>query len=184
MNQYVSVSSAVLWCRFALGGFVGDAFAAGVSVKNDDPQGPPPPDPPPREFKLKPTEFERVNRPADATPGNAPIDVRQLYKQANASPPLQKASPPPAAENDVHAILRANVDEAKAQGHYDVIPERQRVSRRTRDFWMLLIGGNVLMVGALAVLHRNPVTLVFGFSAMVFCSLALTWVMWFVMDDY
>lgn len=152
-------------------------------MKHDEPEGPPAPEPPPREFKLKPTQFERVNRPADATPGNAPIDVQQLYRQANASPPRPSAPPPATAKNDVHAILRANLEEAKAKGLYDVIPQR-RTSRRKRDFWVLLIGGNVLMLGALAVMHRNPVTLVFGFSAMVFCSLALTWVMWFVMDDY
>ena len=169
---------------FALGGFAGEAFAARVSVKNDDPIGPPEPEPPPREFRFKPTKFERANRPADKTPDNAPIDVQQLYRQANATPPSPRATPPPPADNDVHAILRANLARAKAQRLNEVVPQRRQPSRRKRDFWTLFIGGNSLVVGAVCLLHKNPVTLVFGLSAIVFFSLGLIWVMWVVMDDY
>ena len=80
-------------------------------------------------------------------------------------------------------MLRENVAREKALGLNEVIP-RRRPSRRKRDYWLLLVGGNLLVLGAVSVMQRNIVTLAFGFSAMVFCSLALTWIMWVVLDDY
>lgn len=149
-------------------------------MRNEDPQGPPEPEPPHREFRFKPSEFESANRPADATPDNAPIDVSQHLRQAG--PPSSSA--PVNTENEVHAILRANVARAEAKGLNQVIPQPRRPSRRQRDFWLLLTGVNLLVVGTVAVLHKNVLTMVFGFSAMVFFSLGLVWVMWVVMDDY
>jgi hypothetical protein len=156
-----------------------------MSAMSDEPLGPPEPEPASREFRLKPTDFERVNRPVNESgPGNAPIDVQQLYRQANLPPPPPTPGAAPPRENDVHAILRDNVAREKAQGLNAVVPQRRPVSRRTRDFWVLFVGGNSLVVGMVALLHKNPVTLVFGFSAIVFFSLGLIWVMWMVMDDY
>jgi hypothetical protein len=155
-----------------------------MGVKNEEPQGPPEPEPPRREFHFKPTEFEVTNRPVNATPADAPIDVRQLYRQgATPSPPTHAGTKPAPAENDVHDILRANLARAQAKGQNEVIPVR-RVSRRKRDYWLLLIGGNLTVVGLVLLLQKNFVTLVFGFSAMILVSIALTWIMWFVMDDY
>jgi hypothetical protein len=154
------------------------------AMRNEEPHGPPEPEPPRREFHFKPTEFETTNRPADDTPGNAPIDVQQLYRQAGARPPPPAANAPVKAENEVHAILRANVAQAEAKGLNEVIPQPRRPSRRKRDFWLLLAGGNLLVVGTVGVLHKNVITVIFGFSAMVFFSLGLIWVMWVVMDDY
>jgi len=140
-----------------------------------------PPEPPPREFNLKPTEYERVNRPADSTPGNKPIHVAQLYRAANT--PKTSPAPPVKTENEIHAILRANLAAEKAKGLNEVIPTKRR-SRRKQDYWLLLIGWN-LLVGAVAVQsHRHSVTLVFCLSAAVFVSVALTWIMWGIMDDY
>ena len=58
------------------------------------------------------------------------------------------------------------------------------VSRRKRDYWIMLIAGNALIVGGVALARFNPISLIFGVSGVVMLSLALTWVMWFVMDDY
>ena len=149
-------------------------------MRNEEPQGPPEPEPPRREFHFKPTEFETTNRPADDTPGNAPIDVQQLYRQAG--PPAPSA--PVKAENEVHAILRANVAQAEAKGLNEVTPQPRRLSRRKRDFWLLLAGGNLLVIAAVLLTHKNVLTLIFGLSATVFFSLTLIWVMWFVIDDY
>lgn len=152
-----------------------------MNVKSDAPHGPPEPEPPRRDFKFKPTEFETTNRPADDTPGNARIDVKELNRQAAAPPP---ANPPAPAENEVHALLRANLARAQAKGENEVIPQPRRPSRRKRDFWLLFIGGNLLFAGAVGALDKNAVTVIFGFSGMVFFSLGLIWVMWVVMDDY
>ncbi len=42
----------------------------------------------------------------------------------------------------------------------------------------------LVFAGFVLVLAKNVVTLVCGGSGMIFYSLGLTWVMWFVMDDY
>lgn len=154
-------------------------------MRNEEPQGPPAPEPPRREFHFKPTEFEVANRPAGATPADAPIDVKQLFRQAQTKspPPAAGAAAPAPAKNEVHDLLRANLARARAQGEHDVIPVR-RVSRRKRDYWTLLIGGNLLVVAVVLLLQKNVISLIFGFSAMVFVSIAVTWIMWFVMDDY
>jgi hypothetical protein len=153
-----------------------------MSVKNDEPLGPPEPEPPRREFRFKPPEFDVANRPVKATPTDAPIDVHQLHRLARPPPPTADAPAP--AENEIHAILRANLARAEAKGEHELILEPRPPSRRKRDFWLLLIGGNLVVAGAVGGLHKNVITVVFGFSAMVFFSLGLIWVMWFVMDDY
>jgi hypothetical protein len=154
-------------------------------MRNEEPHGPPEPEPPRREFHFKPTEFEVTNRPADDTPGHAPIDVQQLYRQANTpQPPAPGVILPSQAENEVHAILRANVARDDAQGRNAVVPGRRRMSRRKRDYWLLLGGGNLLVVLIVLGLGVNVMTFAFGFAAIVLLSLVLTWMMWFVMDDY
>jgi len=143
---------------------------------------PPDPENPRREFQFKPSEFERDNRPAQPDGSNAPIDVRQHFRSASPASAVPGTAVKP--ENEVHAILRSNVAHAKARGLHEVIPQRRRPSRRRRDYWLMLAGGNLLVVGAVLALHANVVTLIFGLSAVVLFSLGLTWVMWFVMDDY
>jgi hypothetical protein len=152
---------------------------------SDAPSNPPGPsggEHPRRELRLKPPEFERANRPADAFGDNAAIDTRQLYREANAR--SRPTAAPAKADNEVHAILRDNLARANAQGLNEVIPQRRRPSRRKRDYWLMLAGGNLLVVGAVLALHANAVTLIFGLSAVVLFTLGLTWVMWAVMDDY
>ncbi|MEO6874681.1 MAG: hypothetical protein ABI222_07655 [Opitutaceae bacterium] len=138
----------------------------------------------PRTFRFKPTEFERANTPSDNTPGNTPIDVKQHFRRAAAPKSPAAGLTQAKAENEVHAMLRANLAKAEAKGLNAVRAQPRRTSRRTRDYWLLLIGGNLLVIGLLCVMSKNVMTLAFGFSAMVFCSLALTWIMWGVLDDY
>ena len=148
-----------------------------------EPAGPPePPEAPPREFHFKPKAFERANRPADATPGNAPIKVAQLYRAASAPPPAPGA--PAKSENEVHTILRANLAAEVAKGLNQVVLQPPRSSRRKRDYWLVLAGGNLVFAGAMLLAHKNAISLVFGFSGMVFFSIGLTWIMWAVLDDY
>ena len=168
--------------RFALGEAGRCLFPAGMSAAPRNPPEPPEGETPRREFRLKPTEFERANRPADAFGDNAASDTRQIYREANARSP--SAAAPAPAENEVQAILRDNVARAQAAGLDEVIPQRRRPSRRKRDYWLMLGVGNLLVVGAVLGLHQNAVTLVFGLSAVVLFTLGLTWVMWAVMDDY
>lgn len=118
------------------------------------------PIPPPRpKLGFKPKEFERLNT---APPGE----------------------PPPPA-NDVFAIRR-ELREREKTGGGDLLrpPERPARSRRRRDYWFLLAAGNLGFVVLAGLGSLNAVALVYTFSGIVLYTVGLTWVMWFVMDDY
>lgn len=83
---------------------------------------------------------------------------------------------------DVPAILKANQNvQAVFEEPVDCTPRR---SRRKRDYWTVLMAGNALLAGAVAVLPKNPMVLVCGLSGVVLFSIGVTWVMWVVMGDY
>lgn len=157
------------------------------------------PDPPRKLYQLKPKAFERVNPaasatpavPVDATPDPGPqalppekIDVRDLAKVAGGGAPLLSGHAPANRANDVHAMLRQNHAQASAAGLND-LPDRPRPpSRRKRDYWVSLLGGNLAIVVTLLVSGFNVVSGLFALGGIVFFSVGLTWIMWFVMDDY
>ena len=116
------------------------------------------PEPPPVKHSLGAAKFEPVNAP----PGGA--------------------GPPPV---DVHEILRANLDREKSAGLHELQPLPPRRSRRRRDYWLLLISGNVLL-GLVAFLAGpgSPVIFVSALAGMALGTAGLTWIMWCVMDDY
>ena len=62
------------------------------------------------------------------------------------------------------------------------LPPKRR-SRRKRDYWLLLISVNAFFA-YFAVTGGSVVTLVYSGAGIIFFTLGLTWVMWFVMDDY
>jgi hypothetical protein len=149
-------------------------------------------DPPRKFYGLKPKGFERVNAPPRETPppgvaadpGIVPpavgaIDVRELARQASRGTPLLGGSNAPANRaNEVHAILRGNLDIANATGLNDVAPIPKRRSRRNRDFFVAFIAGNALLI--LGTLLQP----VFGGAGLVLYNVGLPWVMFAVMDDY
>ncbi len=114
-------------------------------------------DPPRKTYELKPKEFERVN----AEPGT----------QA------------PSADHDVYAILQAN--RAREQQHHLGEVEIKTVkSRRRRDYWTLLLLTNALFAVIGFTGRENVMVLVSAGAGMILISGGLTWIMWFVMDDY
>jgi hypothetical protein len=111
-------------------------------------------DPPRKFYQLKPRAFEQVNEmppPAVPAPNSAagvpppaaapaPIDVRDLARQAMTSAPLLAGNPPGNRENDVHAMLRGNLARDEAAGLYHVpatVDKKRRA--RVRRFWIALI---------------------------------------------
>ena len=86
---------------------------------------------------------------------------------------------------DVHQILRENLDHANRAGLNDLAPVPARPSRRRRDYWLVMAGGN-LAFGFIAasVGPTKPIVFVSALAGMVLLSGGLTWAMWFVMDDY
>lgn len=148
-------------------------------------------DPPRKFYQLKPKEFERVNEtpspateptdPQNAPPSldaSAPIHVRELVRQASTGVPLLKGNAPANRETEVHALLRDNLSRANAAGLNDVAPKPKRASRRKRDYIFAMIVGNF------ALLIGTAIQPIFGAAGLIIFNLGLTWIMWFVMDDY
>lgn len=151
------------------------------------------PEPPRKTYQLKPREFERVNdHPGHAAPDSDPavrparIDVRDHFQSAAAMTPPPPAGAPRAksAANDVHAILRDNLARADAAGLNDFAPPSRKRSRRKRDYWLLLLTVNALFAFVAFGPYSNPMTQLYALAGFIMFSLGLTWVMWFVFDDY
>lgn len=60
----------------------------------------------------------------------------------------------------------------------------KRRSKRKRDYWVWLIGGNLMILGLLVVLPGNVAVWAFTGAGLVIFNLGFTWIMWQVMDDY
>ena len=140
------------------------------------------PEPPRKIYQFKDKEFELVNKSlgvssADsADPNDVPIDIHDLYRSANASPVVKSDSVP--VENEIHDILRENLARDKAAGLHDIEFKPRRKSKRTKDYLMLVIGGNLLLTGGFFIMP------VFAGAGFVLYNVCLIWVMWVVMDDY
>jgi hypothetical protein len=151
------------------------------------------PDPPRKHYQLKPKEFELLNDPPSAfTPQGhkpdpqiegQPIDVREIYQQAQTPGPVLQKSRVPMA-NDVHAILAENLARANAAGLNTLKPKPKRRSRRTRDYFLMIVPLNAFFGFAAFGPYANPVTFVYGIGGMALSTVAVTWVMFFIVEDY
>lgn len=146
-------------------------------------------DPPRKVYGFKEREFQRDNAPASA---NAPAPTTQdLAKLAGA--PIFKVGAGPADRrtgtgnkadpNDVYAVLQHNRTKEQQHGA-DEIEIRKIRHRRRRDYFLLLVGGNVVIIGSVALARFNMISVLFGLAGVIVFSLGLTWVMWQVMGRY
>lgn len=142
-----------------------------------------PEDPPRKHYGFKDREFKRDNAPqSDAAPMPTAKELAMMAGPVVKSP--QGATGPKADDpNDVYATLQKNRSIEKQHGG-DRVEIRKVKSRRKVDFWLMLVGGNVLIVGGVLVLGANVVTILFGFAGVIIFTLSLTWIMWQVMDRY
>jgi hypothetical protein len=146
------------------------------------------PDPPRQNYGFKQREIETVNAPTNEPQPLPPVRVQDLINHAVA-PAKPGAVPQPsplAQDNEVHAMLRANVARDNAAGLNELIPLEKRPSRRRRDFWFLIISGNLLL-GSLALAcgaAGNPMVFVCSVGGIGMISASLYWVMFHIMDDY
>ncbi|MBI5771467.1 MAG: hypothetical protein HZA93_27075 [Verrucomicrobia bacterium] len=161
------------------------------------------PDPPRKFYGFKPREFERANTPppsptdapAPAPPGHlgptsgAPagkIDVRDLVRTGAGTGPQLGANKVVNRANDVHGILRDNLKNDLAAGHYELGPLDDSVRRRRiRKYW-ILVGVVNLPVGTVCVLAgpTNPFPFVISLSLMVLFTARLTWTTFFLRTHY
>ena len=112
------------------------------------------------------------------------IDVHELYTQAATPGPVLAIGEKVSAKNEVHVILKDNLNRANAAGLNDLAPKPKRRSRRTRDYLFVVIPLNAFFGFAAFGPYANPVTFVYGIAGMIFSTVGITWVMFFVMDDY
>jgi len=119
--------------------------------------------------------------PAESDGGK--IDVKELFKQANRPKRMLANQARQPESNEVHALLRDNLERANAAGLNDVGVPRRRLSRRKRDYFLILIPVDIFFA-LLAWRGGNPMTFAYGVGGFMIFSLGLTWLMWFVMEDY
>lgn len=124
------------------------------------------PDPPRKNYGFKPKEFERVNAP------------RPEAGETHEAPP---------AANDVFAIQRELREREVAAGMDELAPShRPNWRRRKRDYWltMTLVNGTAVPLAIWAYRTQNAVLFVYCIAGLVLADLALTWIMWVLLDDY
>ena len=140
-----------------------------------------PVDPPRKTYELKERAFERVNTSTKPSPPPTAVVTGARPGQVAAS-----SHPGAVDPNDIHSILQHNraVEQRHGKDVVKFASTGPRRSRRKRDFWLLLVGGILLVVALVALGNANPVSVIFGLAGMVVISLGLTWIMWFVMGDY
>jgi hypothetical protein len=126
-------------------------------------------DPPRKNYEMKEREFVRVNAPAGSARGPA------------VAPGVRPEQVDP---NDIHSMLLQNRAIERRHGKDAVADNEPKKSRRKREFWLLLVGGNLAVVASVTYGSINPVSLIFGLAGLILFSIGLTWIMWFVMDDY
>jgi len=143
-----------------------------------------PDDPPRKVYGFKEREFKRDNAPATGTPSMP--TAKELAMMAGDPVKTGRGGATGAKADDPNDVYRALQQNRSAEhGHnLDQVEIREIKSRRKRDFWLLLVGGNLLIVGLVAVLGPNVVTIMFGFGGVVIFSIGLTWIMWQVMGRY
>lgn len=80
--------------------------------------------------------------------------------------------------------LLDEVRQAEIESGRDLIRRnRFRLSKRSRDFWVMLVVGNTVFLGT-ALLVPNTISLVFGIGGCGLFTFALLWSMYGVMDRY
>lgn len=142
-----------------------------------------PDDPPPKVYGFKERAFKRDNvRVPGAEPLPTAKELAIMAGPVTASP--RGATGPKADDpNDVFTHLQGNRAVEKRHG-LDAIEIRKIKRRKLRDFCLLLVGGNLAIVGAVFATNLNVVTAIFGLAGVIMFSLGLTWIMWQVMDKY
>jgi hypothetical protein len=141
------------------------------------------PETPRKVYGFKDREFKRDNRPASAS--QAPMPTAQ--ELAILAGPVVKTAKPAGVKasdpNDVHHALQRNRAVEKKIGG-DEVEIKVIKSRRKRDYWLLLICGNLAIVAPIAILGANAMTLGAGLGGVIIYSIGLTWVMWQIMGKY
>ena len=124
---------------------------------------------------------------SDATPlpsDDDPPPVKHTFTAARFEAVNPPSTAPTPAPTDVYQVLQDNLARENAAGLNAVKLQPRRRSRRKRDFWLVMIGGNLAIMASVGATNINVMTVIYGFASVILLSSGLTWIMWFVMDDY
>jgi len=117
--------------------------------------------------------------PAPGAPGgSAPLAPKQV------EPTEVAARPGDGTAISVALIHRQNRLAEERRGPQLVALPRRRMSKRTRDFWFLVMLAGLVVGVFLTQLPWTRATLVLGLVLVGFAAGMLAWVMFGVMDDY
>ena len=114
------------------------------------------PDPERVYYKLKPKQFERVNKPVHEEPAG-PIEVKAILQQnieADQSPLPPELKPVPAT------------------------------SRRAKDFSIGLVAAGIICGVPAYLLREDRLAFILAVSGFVFFAVLLFWIFWVLLDRY
>jgi len=131
--------------------------------------------PAPRQFQFKQREIEKASQPQLPS-----IDHRELIAAANRPLPPRTSAPAPAPPNDVVQILQSV---ARKQAMHEAPMEfKRRPNRRLRDFLLLMVPVNTLLIIALVWNGRHdPALFVFLVAAAGLLNAGAAWIIFFIM---
>ena len=137
-----------------------------------------------KKFAFKEREFRRDNPlSSEAAPMPTAKELAMMAGPVAQHGKAAAGTKKPDDPNDVYAALEKNRAVEKQHG-LGAVEIQEIKSRRKRDYWVLMIGVNLAIVGAVALSGFNIVGVIFGLSGIIVFSLGATWIMWQVMNKY
>lgn len=131
--------------------------------------------------RTAPTAWEKPGQtsksPSATTPSRNPLGFGATkFERVNDTPGTGE-------KVEVTAMLE-EVRQMERDAGLDVVkPDRFKVSRRTKDFWIMLIVGNALLLGG-GIAMQSLTSLVFAIGGMGLFTFGLLWSLYGVMDRY
>lgn len=120
---------------------------------------------------------QAATSPSPTTPSRNPLafGVAKFHRVNNAPDTGQSV--------DVTTMLEEVRQMERDAGLDFVQPDRFKISRRTKDFWIMLVIGNALLLGG-GIAMQSLTSLVFAIGGMGLFTFGLLWSMYGVMDRY
>jgi len=141
--------------------------------------------------ELGPRLFPQIDQPKLpqdwAPPGQENLSAhanRKRYRMTEATFEKVNAAPGQVPRIEVHEILDLNRQaEIEAGLDHPPPPVRFRISKRSLDFWFMVLAGNALIIGA-GIYFQNTASLVFCIGGSGLYTFGLVWCLYGVMDRY
>lgn len=108
---------------------------------------------------------------------------RKRYRMTEAAFEKVNAEPGQVPRIDVYHMLDENRRAEIESGRDWVRSNRFKISKRSIDFWIMVIAGNAMLLAGI-IYFNNPITLVFGIGGSGLYTFGLIWCMYGVMDRY